>query len=86
MEHKPFICKAPTLTKGERWLDSHLVTFPVSYRYNGGTIVNGEWYSGYEVPPPKVPKGFELVSIGIGLQLNARPPYATQFLRKIKKS
>jgi len=85
MEHKPFICKRPKLEKTERWLNSHLVVFPVSYTYNGGTVIDDEWYSGYEVPAPKVPKGFELVDIGVGLQLNARPPYATKFLRKIKK-
>jgi len=59
------------------------VTFPCSITYNGGTIINGEWYSGYEVPKPKVPKGFELVSLGVGAQLNARPPYSTMLLKKI---
>ena len=54
------------------------VTFPCSITYNGGTIINGEWYSGYEVP-----KGFELVSLGVGAQLNARPPYSTMLLKKI---
>lgn len=71
----------PKLHIGERWCKSFLVTYPVSYRYNGGTIVDGEWYEGYEVPPPDVPKGFSLVGIGCGLQLNAHPPYATAYLK-----
>ena len=25
------------------------VTYPVSYRYNGGIPIDGEWYAGYEV-------------------------------------
>jgi hypothetical protein len=61
------------------------VTFPVSYRYNGGTIINNKWYSGYEVPSPKIPVGYKLVSLGVGLQLNAAPPYATMLLKKIDK-
>lgn len=42
-----------------------------------------KWYEGVEVPLPDVPKGYELKSIGIGLQLNAIPPYATYYLEKV---
>lgn len=56
------------------------VTYPVSYTYNGGVVVQGEWYAGYQVLDPIIPEGARLVSIGVGLQLNARPPYATQLL------
>ena len=73
----------PKLQIAEKWCNSYLVTYPVSYRYNGGIIIDGKWYEGYTVPRPKVPKGFELVSIGCGLQLNAHPPYATSYLKPI---
>lgn len=65
----------------EKWCYGWLVTFPVSIRYNGGITIDGEWYDGYEVPEPKVPEGFELISIACGLQLNAHPPYATMYLK-----
>ena len=88
MEHKPFKCKQPVINpkqKGlEKWGDGKLVTFPVSETYNGGIVIDNEWYSGYDVPAPKIPKGYELIGIGIGNQLNARPPYATRLLKKIK--
>lgn len=61
------------------------VTFPVSYRYNGGIVLPEGWYPGYEVPPPILPDGYKLVSLGVGLQLNCRPPYATMLLKKIDK-
>jgi hypothetical protein len=70
--------------KGGKWCDSWLVYFPTSCRYNGGTIVNGKWVQGVEVGKPKIPKGFELVGIGCGHQLNAFPPYATRYLKKAK--
>jgi len=57
------------------------VTFAVSYRYNGGIVIDDEWYAGYEVPPPIVPEGFMLVGIGVGLELNSHPPYATQLMK-----
>ncbi len=66
----------------EKWGNGKIVTYPVSYRYNGGTIVDGEWYDGYEVPPPVIPDGYELIGIGIGLQLNAHPPYASMLMKK----
>jgi hypothetical protein len=59
-----------------------VVKFPVTYRYNGGTIVKGKWYEGVLVNKPAVPAGYELVTMGIGLQLNSFPPEATMFLRK----
>jgi len=71
----------PKLSIGEKWCSSFLVTFPVSQTYNGGIVIDDKWYKGYQVPRPKVPKGFKLVSIGCGLQLNARPPYATYYLK-----
>ncbi len=79
------------LIVAEKWVDSYLVTYPVSYRYNGGIIVDGKWYEGFKVVKPKVPKGYKLTSIFCGLQLNARPPYATAYLepldgkKKLKK-
>jgi len=87
----PFHCPAPDLrgqerTKQGKLLDSVEVTYPVSYRYNGGTIIDDEWYTGYEVPPPILPDGYELVNIGVGLQLNARPPYATMLMKKSQPS
>lgn len=58
------------------------VVFPTSYRYNGGIAVDGKWYDGFEVPSPDVPNGYELISLGVGLQLNEKPPYCTMLLRK----
>ena len=72
------------LTKGEKRLDGNLVTYPVSYRYNGGIIVDGKHYSGFDVVAPTVPEGYKLVNIGVGLQLNAQPPYATRLLKKVQ--
>ncbi len=69
-------------TRGEKWVGGKLVQYPVSYRYNGGTIYQGEWYEGFEVPSPKVQEGYELIGIGINYQMNARPPLATKLLRK----
>ena len=73
------------------------VTFPVSIEYNGGIILTpdgkmdincrntkSKWYNGFKVPKPLVPKGYELISIGVGLNLNSYPPYATNVLRKKK--
>ena len=59
------------------------VTYRVSYEYNGGIVIEGEWYNGFEVPPPLLASGYKLVGIGVGLQLNARPPLATARLVKI---
>lgn len=73
----------PKLLKTEKWCDSCLVIFPVSYRYNGGIILDDEFYEGFEVPDPVIPKGYKLKDIGVGLQLNAKPPYATMYLEKV---
>lgn len=82
---KYFKCPQPILDyhkRGlEKWGKGKIVTYPVSYRYNGGTIIDGEWYDGFEVPPPIVPEGFCLINIGIGLQLNAHPPYASMLMQ-----
>lgn len=67
----------------ERWCDSWLVTLPVSYTYNGGVSNNGKWYSGFKVNSPKPPDGFELVGVGSGLQLNARPPHKKYYLKPV---
>lgn len=67
----------------EKWGKSFLVTYPVSYTYNGGTIIDNEWYNGYQVAKPSIPKGFKLTSIHCGLQLNAHPPYATSLLESL---
>jgi len=78
--------KTASLTIGEKWNYCYLVSYPVSYRYNGGISIDGKWYEGYKVAKPKVPKGFKLVGIGIGLQLNAQPPYATTYLKPLKEN
>jgi len=59
------------------------VTFPVSYTYNGGVIVGGEWYKGIKVPLPDVPVGYKLVELTIGYNLNSVPPLKTMLLKKI---
>ena len=74
---KPFRFHDP-----EKWGNSWLVKYPTGTRYNGGIIINDKWYQGFRISAPKLPKGYKLVSIGVGLQLNARPPYATQLLKK----
>lgn len=84
---KPFITPASRKDKNKAKKGlSHEVTYPVSYRYNGGIVVDGKWYEGYEVPKPDVPEGWELVNIGVGLQLNAQPPFATMLLKPKNKS
>jgi hypothetical protein len=60
-----------------------IVTYPVSYRYNGGIVIGDEWYDGYEVDAPVVPEGWELKGMAVGLNLNARPPQATMLLKKV---
>jgi hypothetical protein len=62
--------------------ESCTVIYPISQRYNGGIIINNEWYEGFKVPPPIVPDGYKLVNIGIGDQLNATPPHATMYLKR----
>lgn len=61
------------------------VTYAVSYTYNGGIVIDDKWYEGYEVPAPYILPGFGIVGIGVGLQLNARPPYATGVLKPVDK-
>ena len=68
------------LSIGERWCNSFLVHYPISQTYNGGIVIDNKWYKGFKVAKPKVPRGFKLVGIGIGSQLNARPPMATMYL------
>ena len=71
------------LTFDARWGIGCLVKYPVSYRYNGGVTYKGQWYEGFTVSKPRVPPGFKLVGIGIGLELNSHPPLATQYLRPL---
>ncbi len=89
---KTYLCKKPKIRKAKNGKPLLLaditkgksieVSFPVSCTYNGGITISGEWYDGYDVPNPDVPEGWEIVSIGVGLQLNARPPYCTRLLCK----
>lgn len=65
----------------ERLGRSVQVRVACSYSYNGGTVVKGVLYSGYDVAPPIIPDGYVLVDIGIGLCLNSHPPMATKILR-----
>ena len=58
------------------------VRYAVSYTYNGGTVYKQSWYPGYKVPPPVLQEGCELVPLGVGLDLNSRPPRATAKLRR----
>lgn len=78
-----FECKAQDFTKKAKPLESVKVQVSHSIYYNGGTVVKGKWYSGYHVPKPIVPAGYELVSNGCGSQLNAHPPYLDMHLRPI---
>lgn len=78
MNKRFFKVKAPVI-KGK---EGKLVTYPVSYEYNGGIVINNEWYNGYEVEAPIVPDGLCLQSIGCGLQMNCQPPFATSRLVK----
>lgn len=64
--------------------DSYEVIFPVSTEYNGGVCYEGKWYRGFRVPKPELPEGYELISMGVGHQMNSRPPYATMLLRRKK--
>jgi hypothetical protein len=64
--------------------EAHEVVFPVSYEYNGGITIDGKWHNGYQVPRPVVPAGWRLIGIGVGLQLNAQPPFATMRLEPTK--
>jgi hypothetical protein len=65
--------------------ESEVVTYPVSYSYNGGTVIDHKWYAGFKVAKPLIDSDCELVDMAIGLQLNAHPPYATMCLRRKKK-
>jgi hypothetical protein len=58
-----------------------MVKVPVSYTYNGGVLVDGAWYAGFDVGPPVVPATHELVDMACGLDLNHRPPCAAMILR-----
>ena len=79
---KLFKCPPTDLRGNHPGTDDRMeVTYSVSYIYNGGISVKGIWYDGYEVPAPLLDPGYVIVSIGVGLQLNAKPPYATGILK-----
>lgn len=59
------------------------VQFAVSYYYNGGIIIDDDWYPGVHVPGPILNPGWKLRSIGVGSQLNALPPLSTMFLERV---
>lgn len=79
-ENPWFAYPATDLTSKAKPNKKVTVTYAVSYSYNGGIVENGEWFAGYDVPPPIVPEGYELRSLGMGLELNAHPPRATALL------
>jgi hypothetical protein len=78
-----FECQAEDFTKKAKPGQSVKVQVSHSVSYNGGTVIKGKWYSGYYVPEPIVPAGYELVSDYSGSQLNAHPPYITMRLQPI---
>jgi hypothetical protein len=78
-----FKCAVPDLTKKAKPGKRVTVHYGTSISYNGGTVIDGKWYAGYEVPDPIVPPGYELVSIGCGLEMNCHPPQATRILQPI---
>jgi hypothetical protein len=73
---KPTDLRGHRLSKG----DYVEVTYATSYTYNGGIGVGDEWYDGFEVPAPLLNPDHAIIGIGVGLQLNARPPQATGVL------
>lgn len=77
---KHYLIKSPVI-KGK---EGDEVKYPVSYNYNGGIVIENRWYDGFIVGQPLLPKGLELQSIGVGLQLNATPPLATAILVRKK--
>ena len=66
----------------EKWGSGWLVQYPTGYRYNGGIIVNDKLVAGFVVDPPKLPDGYRLQGIGVGLEMNSRPPMLTKSLIK----
>jgi hypothetical protein len=71
---------ATDLTKKAKPGQRVKVTYAVSQTYNGGVVHNGEWFVGYVVPPPIIPRGFKLESDYGGLQLNCSPPQASAMM------
>lgn len=41
----------------------YLKGWNVETRYNGGTVIEGEWYQGIRRPLPKVPDGFKWIQV-----------------------
>lgn len=83
MKHFPGTVISAKRPRGaEKWCDGWLVNVAHSCRYNGWTIIGGEWYAGVIVGEPVVPDGFELCSIHVGSNLMACPPTRKMLLRK----
>lgn len=82
---KYFVCAAQNFTDKAKPGESVKVNVQHGISYNGGTVIDGKWYAGYEVPAPIVPEGYELVSEYVGSELNAHPPYVTMILRQKKR-
>lgn len=40
---------------------AYSIAYGTTKRFNGGTIVDGEWYEAIHNPMPKLPKGWEIV-------------------------
>lgn len=76
-----FKCEAPDYTHKAKPGKRIKVDLPISVSYNGGTVIDGKWYAGYEVPKPIVPDGYELVSSYSGAQYNAHPPTLEMYLQ-----
>ena len=84
VHQQPFFVPGQDFTKTARSKPVR-VYVKKSYLYNGGAIINNEWYPGYEVGDPIVPDTHELVyDIGCGWEMNARPPVAVAVLRPKK--
>ena len=56
-----------------------------SYTYNGGVIIDGVLYAGYECLEPILSPGDKLVPLSTGLQLNSRPPTREMMLVRADK-
>lgn len=51
-------------------------------RYNGGKVINGEWYQGEEFPLPEVAEGYEIVKVpSWGWRIVKKEPASTDSIR-----
>lgn len=77
----------PNAKRLKKWGKGKLYPVEVSRRYNGGIVVedmNGKprWVEGFKVGKPKVPRGWELVSIHCGAWEMAKPPVLDMLLKR----